>query len=66
MNLIDSHCHLDVADFDGDLQETLARAQQAGVGRFIVPAISEAGWPHLADLAAKQITGRKTRLLAAD
>ena len=53
MNLIDSHCHLDVADFDGDLQETLARAQQAGVGRFIVPAISEAGWPHLADLAAK-------------
>jgi len=53
MNLIDSHCHLDVADFEGDLPETLARAQQAGVGRFIVPAISEAGWPHLAELASK-------------
>ena len=53
MNLIDSHCHLDVADFDDDLPETLARAQQAGVDRFIVPAISAAGWQHLADLAAK-------------
>lgn len=53
MNLIDSHCHLDVADFNDDLQEVLLRAHQAGVSRFIVPAISAAGWPYLADLAAK-------------
>ena len=53
MNLIDSHCHLDVADFDGDLPEVMLRARQAGVNRFIVPAISEAGWPGLAGLAAE-------------
>lgn len=53
MNLIDSHCHLDVADFADDLPDTLARAQQAGVKRFIVPAISAAGWPHLAQLAVR-------------
>lgn len=53
MNLIDSHCHMDVADFEGDLPETLARARQAGVDRFIVPAISAAAWPHLSDLAAR-------------
>lgn len=52
MLLVDSHCHLDVADFANDLPETLTRANQAGVNRFIVPAIAAAGWPHLASLAA--------------
>jgi TatD DNase family protein len=52
MQLVDSHCHLDVADFANDLSETLTRANQAGVNRFIVPAIAAAGWPHLANLAA--------------
>jgi len=53
MQLVDSHCHLDVADFANDLPETLSRANQAGVSRFIVPAIAAAGWPHLASLAAE-------------
>ena len=53
MNLIDSHCHLDVADFQGDLPQVLTRARRAGVNRFIVPAMSEAGWSDLADLAAQ-------------
>ncbi len=52
MQLVDSHCHLDVADFANDLPETLSRANQVGVSRFIVPAIAAAGWPHLANLAA--------------
>lgn len=53
MMLIDSHCHLDLTDFANDLPETLARARQAGVHQFIVPAIVAARWPHLADLAAR-------------
>jgi TatD DNase family protein len=52
MNLIDSHCHLDVAEFAADLPETLSAAREAGINRFIVPAIAFAGWPHLAQLAA--------------
>lgn len=55
MRLVDSHCHLDVAEFANDLPDTLARANQAGVSRFIVPAIAAAGWPHLASLAAGHI-----------
>ncbi len=38
MNLIDSHCHLDLAQFDEDRDEVLNRARQAGVNRFINPA----------------------------
>jgi TatD DNase family protein len=34
--LIDSHCHLTDVQFDEDLDAVLARAQAAGVGRFIV------------------------------
>ncbi len=45
--LIDSHSHLDVADFDRDRADVLARAAAAGVGRHIVPAIDAAGWPRL-------------------
>lgn len=33
--LIDSHCHLDFPEFTGDMDATLARASQAGVGRMI-------------------------------
>lgn len=51
MPLIDSHCHLDLADFSADLPETLQRAQHAGVSDFIVPAITAKGWPNLAELA---------------
>ena len=33
--LVDSHCHLDFADFNGELPEIIARAQTAGVTRMV-------------------------------
>ena len=33
--LVDSHCHLDFPDFDGDREEVLARAATAGVARMV-------------------------------
>jgi len=39
MQLIDTHCHLDVGDFDADREEVLARARHAGISDIIVPAI---------------------------
>lgn len=33
--LVDSHCHLDYLEKDGDLEEVVARARRAGVGRMV-------------------------------
>lgn len=39
---IDTHCHLDAPEFDADRAEVILRAQQAGVGLMVVPAVSSA------------------------
>jgi len=54
MDLIDSHCHIDVADFDADRSEVLARCHAAGIQRLIVPAIDVAGWDKLLLLCEQQ------------
>ncbi|MCI4566502.1 TatD family hydrolase [Lysobacter sp. CFH 32150] len=50
--LVDSHCHLDAAEFDADREVVIARARAAGVYRQIVPAVDAAGWPKLRHICA--------------
>ncbi|MCW5580396.1 MAG: TatD family hydrolase [Luteimonas sp.] len=50
--MVDSHCHLDAAEFDRDRDAVLARARAAGVRRQVVPAVNAAGWPKLRGLCA--------------
>jgi TatD DNase family protein len=52
--LVDSHCHLDVAEFDADRAEVLARARTAGVTIQVIPAITRAAWPGLRGLCAEE------------
>ena len=52
MKLVDSHCHLDVAEFDADRDAVLQRARAAGVAHQVVPAIDAAGWPKLRQVCA--------------
>ncbi len=54
MELIDTHCHLDVAEFDVDRDAVLARCRAAGVTRIIIPAIDAAGWEPLLALCARE------------
>jgi len=50
MDLIDTHCHLDVKDFDVDRSQVLQRSRAAGVKRMVVPAVDRAHWAGLIGL----------------
>jgi TatD DNase family protein len=47
MTLFDGHCHLDFPAFDGDREEVLRRAADAGVGSIFVPGVSPDNWAKL-------------------
>jgi TatD DNase family protein len=54
MNLIDTHCHLDVPAFDADRNAVLAQCWQVGVSRIVVPGILAARWDALRELCDSQ------------
>jgi TatD DNase family protein len=48
---IDTHCHLDAAEFDIDRDAVVARARAAGVGMIVVPAVDAANFERVRELA---------------
>lgn len=48
---IDTHCHLDAAEFDADRDAVRAAAQAAGVGHVVIPAVQCAHWQQVIALA---------------
>ena len=54
MELFDTHCHLDVAEFTADRPAVLARARAAGVGQLLIPAVSASGWEDLLALCRQE------------
>jgi TatD DNase family protein len=59
MRLIDSHCHIDSAEFDGDRAEVVARARAAGVEHMVLVGL----WREGERVASVR---RATALAAAD
>lgn len=49
--LIDTHCHLDAADFDPDRDAVIVRAQQAGVSGVVIPAVEVGNFQAVQSLA---------------
>ena len=48
---IDSHCHLDAAEFDADRDDVVARARAAGVAMQVIPAVEVANFEAVRRLA---------------
>lgn len=44
MELIDTHCHLDVEAFDTDREAVLTRCRQSAINTLVIPAIEAAAW----------------------
>ena len=53
MRIIDTHCHLDVEEFDSDRDQVIDSCLKAGVDKIVVPAISAPGWDALLSLCAR-------------
>ena len=51
--LIDTHCHLDDARYDDDIEEVLVNAKASGVMRFIIPGADAVSLPRAVALAEK-------------
>ncbi|HEY4293643.1 TatD family hydrolase [Luteibacter sp.] len=54
LDLIDTHAHLDDRSFDDDRDEMFARSAEAGVRRWIVPAIDRGNWDKVELLSASR------------
>jgi TatD DNase family protein len=54
MELIDTHCHLDIEVHFHQLERSLADAKKAGVGKIILPGVTQAGWQRLMKLCHRE------------
>ena len=53
VSIIDTHAHLDGPEFKDDVDEVIARAKEAGVGKIFIPAIDEGSIRTVPELCAR-------------
>ena len=52
-SLVDTHCHLDAAEFDGDRDSVAEAARHAGVAAIVVPAVEISNFPAVQSCCAR-------------
>jgi TatD DNase family protein len=52
MELVDTHCHLDLPAFDADRASVLERSRASGVNTIVVPGVQADGWDRLLKFCA--------------
>ncbi|MBF0470912.1 MAG: TatD family hydrolase [Gammaproteobacteria bacterium] len=55
MEFVDSHCHLDLEQFDPHRSSLLTLMRQRGVAKLVIPAISAGGWDRLLAVAQSDV-----------
>lgn len=51
--LVDTHCHLDAAEFDADRDAIVKAARSKGVGSIVIPAVEAANFIQVADICRR-------------
>jgi TatD DNase family protein len=51
MNIIDTHCHLDAAEFETDREQVLKEAIACGISTVVIPAVTPDNFAHVAALS---------------
>ncbi|MEE2002549.1 TatD family hydrolase [Alkalimonas sp. MEB108] len=54
LKLFDTHCHLDLPELAGQMEEHWQAAQAAGVAALLIPAVEQAAWQPLLKLRQQQ------------
>ncbi|MFH0780635.1 MAG: TatD family hydrolase [Pseudomonadota bacterium] len=53
MELIDTHCHIDITAFEGRFESLLKNARRSGVLKMILPGVDQEGWDRIMTLSRR-------------
>ncbi|MDK9705441.1 MAG: TatD family hydrolase [Desulforhopalus sp.] len=53
MELIDTHCHIDICQFSSRFEHLVSNAKGVGVGKMVMPGVDRAGWQRIMHLASQ-------------
>lgn len=54
MQLLDSHCHIDLPIFESDLSDILTACRKTGISEMILPGVYQSRWQNLLNLCARE------------
>ncbi|MDH5628570.1 MAG: TatD family hydrolase [Gammaproteobacteria bacterium] len=54
LKLFDSHCHLDMPEFEGNIDAIVSKCEEVGIGGILMPGVTKDSWRRI-----KQISARK-------